>query len=755
MRHPDSTPPPFATDAPLLLLDADGRVTGWSGGAERLTGLFTTNAIGRPLADFLVSRADRPDLEAARARGRADGTTALLRQGGPPVRATYALTPLRAGAALVGYALTLREVGRTDATAEPDLDRLRAAVAATADGLVVSDAGGTLLDCNPAALRMHGYTRFEEVRRPLTDFTRTFALSRPGGEPVPFEEWPLLRVLRGESVTDDELRVRRTDTGGECVIVYSGTLVRRPDGTPEFAVLTLHDVTARRRAEAAARAGERRLAAMFEATTAGVVEVSPDARVLRANAAFGRMVGYRLDELVGQPVTELVFPEDRAAVLAQYERLASGSGAVEADRRYRRKDGATVWARVSAVAVPGDDGRTECVAALVTDLTALRSAEERFRQAQKMEAVGRLASGVAHDFNNLLTVINGYGELLADAFPPGDARGDAVAAIRDAGERAVNLTGQLLAFGRKSAPAPRALDLNGVVTQAGRLLHRLLGADVELDTVLAPGLRPVRADPTHVEQIVLNLAVNARDAMPRGGRLTVETREVDLGAGDAAAYPDLPPGRYAQLAVTDTGCGMTDEVKAHLFEPFFTTKEPGRGTGLGLAMVYGAAKQSGGHVGVYSEVGVGTTVEVLLPSADSGPPASGETRLAPRGTETVVLAEDDAAVRALARAALEAQGYAVLEAADGAGAVRAAENHSGPVHLLVTDVVMRGLGGREVAEAVRARYPGARVLFVSGFAGAAAARHGSVGAGEAFLQKPFTPLTLARKVREVLDAGGG
>lgn len=500
-------------------------------------------------------------------------------------------------------------------------------------------------------------------------------------------------------------------------------------------------------------ADARRLAALFEATTAGVVEVSPDGRIVRANAAFGRIVGYAPSELAGFPVTELVFPEDRAEVLAQYARLAAGAPAVEADRRYRRRDGATVWARVSAVAVPGDDGRTECVAALVTDLTALRAAEERFRQAQKMEAVGRLASGVAHDFNNLLTVINGCGELLAEVFPPGDPRGEAMAAIRDAGERAATLTGHLLAFGRASALAPRVLDLNGVVRHAERLLRRLLGAGVELATALAPGVCPVRADPTHVEQIVLNLAVNARDAMPGGGRLTVETGEVVLEAGEPA-HPDLPPGRYAQLAVTDTGCGMSDEVKAHLFEPFFTTKEPGRGTGLGLAMVYGAVKQSGGHVGVSSEVGVGTTMRVLLPAADSAPPASGERRLAPRGTETVVLAEDDAPVRTLARATLEAQGYVVLAAADGADAVRAVEAHSGSVHLLVTDVVMRGRGGREVAEAVRARHPEVRVLFVSGFAGGAAAQSGALGAGEAFLQKPFTPLTLARKVREVLDAAG-
>lgn len=506
-------------------------------------------------------------------------------------------------------------------------------------------------------------------------------------------------------------------------------------------------------ADATARAGARRLAALFEATTAGVVEVSPDACILRANAAFGRMIGCDPGELAGLPVTELVFPEDRAEVLAQYARLAAGAGAVEADRRYRRKDGATVWARVSAVAVPGDDGRTECVAAVVTDLTALRASEERFRQAQKMEAVGRLASGVAHDFNNLLTVINGYGELLAGAFPPGDPRAEAVAAIRDAGERAATLTGQLLAFGRASPPAPRVLDLNAVVRQAGLLLRRLLGADIELATALTPGVCPVRADPAHVEQIVLNLAVNARDAMLGGGRLTVETGEVVLEAGEPA-HPDLPPGRYAQLAVTDTGCGMTDEVKTRIFEPFFTTKEPGRGTGLGLAMVYGAVRQSGGHVSAYSEVGVGTTMRVLLPAADSDPPASGERRLAPRGTETVLLAEDDPAVRTLARAVLEAQGYVVLEAADGADAVRVVEAHSGSIHLLVSDVVMRGRSGREVVEAVRARHPGVRVLFVSGFAGGAAAQSGAVGASEAFLQKPFTPLTLARKVREVLDALG-
>jgi two-component system cell cycle sensor histidine kinase/response regulator CckA len=328
-----------------------------------------------------------------------------------------------------------------------------------------------------------------------------------------------------------------------------------------------------------------------------------------------------------------------------------------------------------------------------------------------------------------------------------------VTAIQDAGERAARLTSQLLAFSRKAMVAPKVLDLNEVIDSTGKMLRRLIGEDVTLTTILSPGLSRVRIDPGQVEQVLMNLAVNARDAMPRGGRLTIETKDVEVGEVDLACRPDLKPGRHVQLSVADTGHGMTDEVQARLFEPFFTTKGVGKGTGLGLATVYGIVKQAGADIAVDTRVGAGTTFTILFPAVpESAVPAeTGELRGAPRGAETVLLAEDEDAVRKLARLALEMQGYTVLEAGTGADAVRVAETHPGPVHLLATDVVMPDLGGGDLAEAVRARRPGVKVLYMSGYTDDAVIRHGVSEAVDAFVQKPFTLLGFARKVREVLD----
>jgi CheY-like chemotaxis protein len=371
-----------------------------------------------------------------------------------------------------------------------------------------------------------------------------------------------------------------------------------------------------------------------------------------------------------------------------------------------------------------------------------------------MEAVGQLAGGIAHDFNNALTVICGLGHVVLGDLPADSPSRPHVAEMVKAGERAAALVRRLLAFSRKSVLADRVLDLNAAVLGLERMLRRVIGEDVELATRLQPGPGWVKADPAQLEQALVNLAVNARDAMPRGGKLTVETRDVELEEAPAGARP----GRYALLAVRDTGCGMTAAVRARAFEPFFTTKGPGQGTGLGLAMVHGFARQSGGYVEADSAPGAGTTFRLYLPRAE-GPAAAGRPHpavpAARRGSETVLLAEDDPAVRAFCRQALRAEGYAVLEAAGGAEALRVAEGYLRPVHLLVTDVVMPGVGGRELAQRLAALHPEARVLFVSGYTDDAVVRHGVREGQVPFLPKPFTPADLARKVREVLDAPSG
>jgi nitrogen-specific signal transduction histidine kinase/CheY-like chemotaxis protein len=388
------------------------------------------------------------------------------------------------------------------------------------------------------------------------------------------------------------------------------------------------------------------------------------------------------------------------------------------------------------------------------DVTERKRLEEQYRQAQKLEAVGRLAGGVAHDFNNLLTVSNGYADLLPAHVRGDDEAREAVEEIRRAGERASSLTRQLLTFSRNQVLQPRLLDLNAIIAVTGKMLRRLLGEDIALAVTLDPALGRVRADPGHLEQVLLNLCVNARDAMPRGGKLTIETRNVELDDAFARAHLEVRPGPYVLLAVSDTGVGMTAEVKAHIFEPFFTTKGLGKGTGLGLATVYGILQQSGGAIGVYSEAGRGTTFKVYLPRADGSGPEEGdrpEAAATPRGNETVLVAEDEGPVRVLVGEVLRAYGYGVLEANDGAEAIRVAEGNAGPIDLLVTDVVMPGMSGRALAQHLALR-PSLKVLYVSGYTDDAVVRHGVLEAETAFLQKPFRPDDLARKVRAVLDA---
>lgn len=405
--------------------------------------------------------------------------------------------------------------------------------------------------------------------------------------------------------------------------------------------------------------------------------------------------------------------------------------------------------------VRDETGRLTHFIGVQADVTARRNLEEQFRQAQKMEAIGQLAGGVAHDFNNLLTIINGYSDVLLQSLPATDPMRDMVDEIHKAGERSAGLTRQLLAFSRKQVLAPRVLDLNEVLADIDKMLRRLIGEDVRLTTTLASDTWAVRADPGQIEQVLLHLAVNARDAMPLGGRLIIETRNVEIDEEYVRNHTDAQIGPHALLSVTDTGSGMPPEVKAKVFEPFFTTKGHGKGTGLGLATVYGIVKQSGGHIAINSRVGAGTTFQIYLPRVEKvsgGSKLLSGFQLPPRGTETILLVEDEDGVRALTRHVLEGCGYTVLVAANGDEAVRLARRHDGPIHLLITDVVMPGAGGRAVAEQMTMSDPMMRVLFVSGYTDDAVIRHGVLSEGVNFLQKPFSSVTLAFKVREVLDA---
>jgi two-component system cell cycle sensor histidine kinase/response regulator CckA len=472
------------------------------------------------------------------------------------------------------------------------------------------------------------------------------------------------------------------------------------------------------------------------------------------NEGGTRLFGWQASEMLGRPLAER-FPEhEQAAFRAILQSITPGED-WEGEFEDYRKDGSRVWVEIHASRSAGAAGEQDGILWRAHDITRRKRLEELYQQAQKMEALGRLAGGVAHDFNNLLTIINGYGELLLASLPRENPVYGMIDQMTKAGERAAALTRQLLTFSRRQLVSPRVLDLNAVVADLEKMLRRIIGEDVDLCTLLQPCLGHVRADPAQIDQVILNLAVNARDAMPTGGQLVLETRDVELDEAYTRAHPDARPGPHVMLAVRDSGCGMTDAVKARLFEPFFTTKEPGKGTGLGLATVYGIVKQSGGHVAVSSVPELGTTFQVYLPSVreavtrSKAQQSGGEL---PWGSETVLVVEDEPGVRSLTCRVLRESGYRVLEASQPAEARRLAGRHRGPIHLLLTDVVMRGGGGCRLAETLLARYPEMKVLYLSGYTDDAVLRHGILEAEVSFLPKPFSPAVLSHKVREVLDA---
>jgi PAS domain S-box-containing protein len=501
---------------------------------------------------------------------------------------------------------------------------------------------------------------------------------------------------------------------------------------------------------------QARLTGILEATPDLVCTASLDGTIRFLNRAGRALLGLGDTEpLNGLRLSDCHPPWAQCVIDLDGLPAALDQGHWSAETAVLTRQGKEIPVWQVLVAHKGPDGQSCYLSTVARDLTAHKRLEHQFRQAQKMEAVGRLAAGVAHDFNNLLTIIGGYSALLLHNPNRADGGRSYLEQIQQAGERASTLVRQLLAFSRKQVQRLEVVDVNNLLLHMEKMLRRLIGEDVQLTTALAPDLGPVRADPSQLEQVVMNLAVNARDAMPTGGRLTIETRNVDLDDSYCHARPEVKAGRYIQVSVTDTGCGMTADVKSHVFEPFFTTKEPGQGTGLGLATVYGVVKQSNGYVYVYSETGRGTAFKIYLPriseavkAPNSAPPSRSPY---PAGTETVLIAEDMAEVRHLTRATLVQRGYTVLEAANGEEALAQAAAHPGPIHLLLTDVVMPGMGGRELADRLQAARPGVKVLYVSGYPDDAVVRHGLLTAQVHFLQKPFSPLVLLRKVREVAD----
>ncbi len=519
-------------------------------------------------------------------------------------------------------------------------------------------------------------------------------------------------------------------------------------------LLELNERLQREMAEHARTAQE--MTDLYNRAPCGYHSLDHQARFVRINDTELHWLGYTRQEVVGKlKIVDIITPECHERLRGYFATVKAGGEVRNVEVDLLRKDGTIMPVLVNAIAVTDSAGRFLMSNATLIDIAARRSLEQQLRHAQKLEAVGRLAGGIAHDFNNILTVIIGYSGLALDNLSPGDPLYEPIHDIRKAGERASALTTQLLAFSRRQILRPRVFDLNAVVADMDKMLRRLIGEDVELHAVLDPELGRVRADLGQIEQVIMNLAVNARDAMPAGGKLTIRTRNFELGATPASRPPSLAPGCYVVLAVSDTGQGIDEEVQAHIFEPFFTTKQVGTGTGLGLSTVYGIVEQSGGHIAVSTRKAGGTTFEIYLPRVDEALSAVEPVPAlaAAHGQETILLVEDEAMVRTLSRQILETAGYTVLEASSAGEALSHCDSHAGAIDLLITDVVMPQMGGPELATRISDRRPSVPVLYVSGYTEDAIVHRGALECGTSFLQKPFRPDDLRRKVRQVLEAG--
>jgi two-component system cell cycle sensor histidine kinase/response regulator CckA len=650
------------------------------------------------------------------------------------------------GSAIVARDITARKQAE-EALRESE-DRYRDLVEHSEDLICTHDLEGRILSLNEPPAKVLGYTRSEILGMKLQDILAPEVRHE-------CDEY-LARIQRVGAAQG--LMLVQSKSGDKRLWEYHNTLRTEGVATPIVRGLA-HDITERKRAEEALRESQGMFQKAFHASPDTMVLHSlSEGRHMDVNESFLRLVGYRREELVGRTAMDLGLWWDLAQG-DEYLRILREQGRVrdlEICVRTKSGEACTLLLSAEVIEIAGQD----CVVAIGKDISHRKLAEqerlhleEQLRQAQKMEAVGRLAGGVAHDFNNILMVINGYVQLVLRKLSPRHPLRQNLNEIRKAGERAASLTGQLLAFSRRQILVPRILDLNKVVADTKEMLRRVIGEDVELVIRQGHKLAKVLADPGQIAQVLVNLAVNARDAMPGGGRLTIETGNVDLREAETGDLPGAAPGPYVTLAVSDTGVGMSKEVMEHMFEPFFTTRERGKGTGLGLSMVYGVVKQSGGYVRVQSEPGQGSAFRIYLPCArvGSGEPAARSTkaRLA-KGRETILVVEDELAVRQVVAATLRSSGYKVLEAGSGEEAMRRLRRHDGPLHLVLSDLVMPRMNGRKVADSVRTLYPEVKVVFMSGYTDDALLRHGVSDTQGSFLQKPFTMETLTQEVREVL-----
>jgi PAS domain S-box-containing protein len=697
---------------------------------------------------------DRPRVlrarhDAAAARAPLDIEHRIVRDDGRPcwVRARTSVERWNGVLRMVAVVHDITDRKIADAALRESEERYRRIVENTSEGIWVYNGEGITTFMNARMAEMLGYAIEETIGQPVFAFMEESA--RAAAE---------ARIARSRSGVSDrsDFHFRRKDGSDLWVSVQANPLFDA-DGRFEAALALLADVSSERRGDEA----RARLAAIVEFAGDAIIGASPEGIITSWNAAAETLYQWSASEAIGRATTIVILPENLATVEPVWERLRRGELIQHFETTHVRKDGSTV--EVVFTASPIFDAAHQVIgsARIVTDLTerkraeaALKETEAQLRQAQRMEAVGVLAGGVAHDFNNVLSVILSFTSMMLEDLRQGDPLRADIQQIARAGERASELTRQLLAFSRKQVLQPRVLNLSELLLGMEKMLERLIGEAIELTQILPSSLGSVLVDPGQFEQIVMNLAVNAKDAMPGGGKLSIELVNAELDEEYARLHHDVAPGRYVMLAVTDTGVGMDPATRERVFEPFFTTKEMGKGTGLGLSTVFGIVKQSQGHIWVYSERGQGTTFKVYFPRVEEGVEKPGAEAPEPktrRGSETVLLVEDEEHVRMATRAILQRNGYHVLDALSGGDALLICEQFPAKIHLLLTDVVMPRMSGPQVAERLRPLRPEMKVLYVSGYTEDSAIHHGVLDAGVAFLQKPLTPTALLRKVREVLD----
>ncbi len=612
-------------------------------------------------------------------------------------------------------------------------------------GLYRATFDGQILDANPALVRMFGYPDRQTL---ITLNARELYI-----DPSDRELWQD-RLKRETTVRDFEVRLRRYD-GSIFWGRNSARMVLGAEGQFRYYQGVLEDISNQKRAEEELLKANEKLRAVFDAAPIAVTALDLDGRVQSWNAAAERMLGWSEEEIIG--LTLPTVGESQQDEFRQLrERVISGELLMGVEVRRQKRDGSPIDLNVYAAPLFGSEGEAVGIMGVLVDVTERKELEARLAQSQKMESVGQLAGGIAHDFNNLLTVILGNCEIVLTGLADDSPQRPDVEDIRNAADHAAALTRQLLAFSRRQILQPRVLSLNTVVSETLEMLGRLIGENIELVTELEPALLATRADPIELGQVLINLSVNARDAMPGGGRLTIRTENVNLDRRAQAHGEAIPPGRYVVLSIADSGQGMDNETLARIFEPFFTTKHKTKGTGLGLSTVYGIVKQSGGYVSVESELGQGTTFRIFFQQAedkeeDEREATPAERPVSARGSETVLLVEDEEALRGPMRRGLERAGYTVLEAGNAREAIAICESFEDEIHIMVTDLVMPGMDGVELARHVESIRPDMKVLYTSGYADSEVTRHGLVAPGVEFLQKPYTPSELVARIRSVLD----